>query len=70
MPRADQTPPDDVLAAVAAAYRVLIARAAATPRPAVPRWRLAARLDLRDVSQVRDVARATSRWNAAGRLDG
>jgi len=58
----------DGLAAVAAAYLVVSRRdeRAARPMPSPSRWQLAERLPEVD---VRRVALATTRWNAAGRLD-
>ena len=60
-------PTGDELAAIAAAYLLLIPSSegpAASQEPP-SRWRLAARLAAPDVRR----AGATSRWNAAGRND-
>ena len=63
--KGDPTPEE--LAAIAAAYAIVAARAE-VPRNAMPRWRMAGR-PVREPLRAR-WARATSRWNAAGRLDG
>jgi hypothetical protein len=64
--KGDPTP--DELAAIAVAYAIVAARAE-EPRNVVPRWRMAARLPASEPLRAR-WGRATSRWNAAGRLDG
>jgi hypothetical protein len=56
----------DALAAVAAAYLVVRRREERATPPTPSRWQLAERLPEVD---VRRVALATTRWNAAGRLD-
>jgi hypothetical protein len=57
------------LAAIAAAYLVVTARTAPPPRAEASRWALAGRIAADDDAAARFVARAASRWNAAGRLD-
>jgi len=65
-------PSGDELAAIAAAYAIVMQRSeTACPEPVEGRWRFAARLpdiDI-DATDARLVARAASRWNIAGRLD-
>ncbi len=63
-------PTADELAAIAAAYVAVTARSSPPQRAEASRWALAGRLRLEDSTQARFVARAASRWNAAGRLDG
>ncbi len=65
-PDAAFVPTQDELAAIAAAY-LLLASTDERPPPPPPasRWRLSARLAAPDARR----AGATSRWNAAGRLD-
>ena len=71
MPQNDAAAPSpEVLAAIAAAYRLLTASAAPAALPATSPWRLAGRLGLDDDADARSVAQVRSRWKAAGRLDG
>ncbi len=64
-------PSADELAAIAAAYvAVTTGVDTAAPAPSPARWRLAGRLPEIDDQRVRFAASASSRWNAAGRLDG
>jgi hypothetical protein len=62
-------PTPDELAAIVAAYAVVTARDQPPPPSVVPRWRMAGRLPAPAPLRAR-WARATSRWNAAGRFDG
>jgi hypothetical protein len=62
-------PSAEELAAIAAAYLAVTARAT-PPRAEASRWALAGRIRLRDAADARFAARAASRWNVAGRLDG
>jgi hypothetical protein len=60
-----------VIAAIAAAYLHVSRRDAPAPPPdAVPRWRLAGRVEHADPETLRAIAGARSRWSAAGRVDG
>ena len=63
-------PSADELAAIAAAYLVVAGRRESPARTEASRWALAGRIRLQDAAEARFVARAASRWNAAGRLDG
>ncbi len=64
-----RVPTADELAAIAAAY-LAVAPGDERPAPAeASRWRLAGRLRLEDAARTRVLARAASRWSAAGRLD-
>lgn len=63
-------PTADELAAIAAAYLIVTGRRELSPRAEVSRWALTGRIPLDDAAETRFVARAASRWNAAGRLDG
>jgi hypothetical protein len=65
-----RAPSADELAAIAAAFAIVIARSQAAEGPEASRWRLAARLPLPDAQRARFAARSASRWSAAGRLDG
>ncbi|MDB5071902.1 MAG: hypothetical protein JWM87_3013 [Candidatus Eremiobacteraeota bacterium] len=65
-----RVPTDEELAAIAVAYLAVTRRDETAPRAEASRWALAGRLPLRDVQHARFAARAGSRWNAAGRLDG
>jgi hypothetical protein len=65
-----RVPSADELAAIAAAYIAVTARSAPPERAEASRWALAGRIRLEGASDARFAARATSRWNAAGRLDG
>ena len=57
-------PDEATLAAIAAAYAIVVrARITATPPPAVPRWRLAARVELDDAWSARVAARRSA-WRA------
>ena len=57
-------PDEAALAAIAAAYLIVVrARSAAAP-PATPPWRLAARIELDDASSARVAARRSA-WRAA-----
>jgi hypothetical protein len=58
------------LAAIAAAFLAVARRSGAPARPEASRWSLAWRIARFDAARVRVAARAASRWNAAGRLDG
>ena len=64
----NDAPSGEVLAAIAAAYRLLAANAAPGTQPAGSPWRLAGRLTLDDAVDARAVAHLRSRWSAAGRL--
>ncbi len=65
-----RAPSADELAAIAAAFLVIGRRDEAATAPEPSRWSLAARLPAYDdAPRARFVARAASRWNAAGRLD-
>ena len=63
-------PSADQLAAIAAAYLVVAGRTGSPPRAEASRWALAGRIPLEDAAEARFIARAASRWSAAGRLDG
>ena len=63
-------PSAEELAAIAAAYLVVTARTEPLRRAEASRWALAGRIASADNGAARLVARAASRWNAAGRLDG
>jgi hypothetical protein len=65
-----RVPTADELAAIASAYVAVTSRAETAMQPEAPRWRLAGRLPDVDDERVRFAATSTSRWNAAGRLDG
>ncbi len=62
-------PTGDELAAIAAAYLLQVPAGDAPSSTTPARWRLAGRLAASDKPRARLAARATSRWNAAGRLD-
>jgi hypothetical protein len=63
-------PSADELAAIAAAYVAVTARTTPSPGNEASRWALAGRIRLEDAVDARFAARAASRWNVAGRLDG
>ena len=63
-------PTEEELAAIAAAYLAVTARAQTPAQPETPRWRMAGRLPEIDEQRVRFATTPASRWNAAGRLDG
>jgi hypothetical protein len=65
-----RVPTAEELAAIAAAYLVVTRTTDEPVAPAVPRWRLAARLPAAGPDLVRGTARARSRWALAGRVDG
>ncbi len=63
-------PTANELAAIAAAYVAVTARTASPMPSQTLRWSFAGRLPDVDDESVRFAATSTSRWNAAGRLDG
>ena len=63
-------PSPDELAAIAAAYLAVAARAEPLAARGASRWRLAARLAWAEPALRRAAARSGSRWTMAGRLDG
>ncbi len=63
-------PTEEELAAIAAAYLAVTARAQTPAQPETQRWRMAGRLPDIEDQRLRLTSPAASRWNAAGRLDG